>query len=211
MADEMNFSEYSIYGEGVHGAVIASWIAIMRPEKVTSLLLASPGYMSEPPHVVEMLRGVMAELLVNKETGPGDRSGTLPPGPLEDITAYFIGSSERLAQHRVVLSQWFQKRYGTGHSAHDIKWLFQAVYDRKPIPHDQLASIKCPVLILRGGDDKIVCPESACQEWQNHFVSAKGGAAIHAISSAPSRISLSDSNIVNRILMQFVQRAVTSK
>ncbi|GAA5823678.1 hypothetical protein JCM11251_000721 [Rhodosporidiobolus azoricus] len=209
--DEMNFDSYSIYGEGVHGAVIAAWIACMRPEKVTSLLLASPGYMREPPHVVEMLRGVQEELLINKHDGAGDKSGTLPSGALEDIVAYFVGTSERLAQQRIVLGQEFQKRYGTGHSGHDVGWLFQAVYERTPIPRDQLASITCPVLILRGGDDKIVCPESACQEWQSHFTGAKGGAAIHTISGAPSRISLSDSNIVNRILMQFVQRAIVSK
>lgn len=43
----MDFPSYSIYGEGVHGSVIATWIAIKRPEKVSSLLLASPGFMSE--------------------------------------------------------------------------------------------------------------------------------------------------------------------
>jgi len=33
---------------------------------------------------------------------------------------------------------------------------------------------------------------------------------IHAISSAPGLISLSDSNIVNRIILQFVQRSITA-
>ena len=43
----MDFASYSIYGEGVHGSVIATWIAIKRPDKVSSLLIASPGFMSE--------------------------------------------------------------------------------------------------------------------------------------------------------------------
>ncbi|GAA6036037.1 hypothetical protein JCM8097_006577 [Rhodosporidiobolus ruineniae] len=208
--DEMNFPSYSLYGEGVHGATVAAWIATMRPDKVSSLLLASPGYMAEDRHVADMLRQVEDELLVNKD-GSGDGSGTLPPQPLDDIAAYFIGGNERIAQIREVMKEGFQRRYGTGHSAHDVRWLFRAVYLRKPIPADQLANVHCPVLILRGADDKIVCPEVACEEWKNSFVNAKGPIGIHAISSAPSLISLSDSNIVNRIILQFVQRSITAK
>jgi len=139
------------------------------------------------------------------------------------------------------------------------------VYNRKPIPQDLLASIRCPVLILRGGDDHIVCPLEACEMWQrcvplslshtslvrcfsrseltlvlppplrpsspspspslrphpplpsrsrlldrSSFVHARGPVMIHAISSAPGLISLSDSNIVNRIILQFVQRSITA-
>ena len=136
------------------------------------------------------------------------------------------------------------------------------VYNRKPIPQDLLASIRCPVLILRGGDDHIVCPLEACEMWQrcvplslshtslvrcfsrseltlvppppprpsslalsptssapasrsrlldrSSFVNARGPVMIHAISSAPGLISLSDSNIVNRIILQFVQRSITA-
>lgn len=43
----MSFPAYSLYGEGVHGGNIASWIAVKRPEKVQALLLASPGFPSE--------------------------------------------------------------------------------------------------------------------------------------------------------------------
>ncbi|BGP47353.1 hypothetical protein JCM10450v2_003205 [Rhodotorula kratochvilovae] len=210
--DEMDFPSYSIYGEGVHGSVVATWIAVKRPQKVTSLLIASPGFMSEPPHVVEMLREVQEALLVNK-AGRGDGTGTFPPEALEHICAYFIGSNPRLAPAREDMKVHFQQRYGRGEgkSAHDVKWLFQAVYDRKPIPADLLASITCPILILRGADDKVVCPLEACETWQRAFANAKGPVQIHAISSAPGLISLSDSNIVNRIIMQFVQRSIAAK
>jgi hypothetical protein len=43
------------------------------------------------------------------------------------------------------------------------------------------------------------------------FVNSKGGANTVVISGAPSLISLSDSNVTNRILMQFAQRAASMK
>ncbi|GAA5994379.1 alpha/beta fold hydrolase [Rhodotorula paludigena] len=210
--DEMNFQSYSVYGEGVHGSNVAAWLATKRAHKVDALLLASPGFMSEPPHVVAQLQEVQQALRVNKE-GRGDNSGTFPPEALEHICAYFMGGSERLAPQREEMKVRFQQRYGAGagSSFHDVRWLFEAVYNRKPVPQDLLALIKCPVLILRGADDKVVCPVEACEAWQRSFVNAKGPVGIHAISSAPGLISLSDSNIVNRIIMQFLQRSLAGK
>ncbi|GAA5975173.1 hypothetical protein JCM11641_004378 [Rhodosporidiobolus odoratus] len=209
--DEMNFPAYSLYGEGVHGCNVASWIAVKKPEKVQALLLASPGYMQEPPHVIEMLKQVQDELLINKPGCGGDDSGTFPPEANEALSAYFIGSSERVRSFRNAMKERFQQRYGTGQSMHDVRWLFMAVYDRKPIPKDLLAKLTCPVLILRGGDDKIVSPEPACQEWQKAFVNCKGGAGEFVVHGAPSLISLSDSNLVNRIILQSVTRAAAAK
>ena len=47
LQDEMAFPSYCLYGEGVHGANIAAWIAVKRKEKVKAMMLASPGYVSE--------------------------------------------------------------------------------------------------------------------------------------------------------------------
>jgi dipeptidyl aminopeptidase/acylaminoacyl peptidase len=55
---------------------------------------------------------------------------------------------------------------GTGKSAHDINWLFQAVIERKAIPQDLMDKITCPVLILRGSEDSMVSPEKATEEWR---------------------------------------------
>lgn len=113
-----------------------------------------------------MLREVETALLVNKD-GRGDKSGTLPPEALDDICAYFIGGHERLAAHREAMKERLQERYGSGvgASSHDIGWLFRAVYDRKPVPQELTATITCPVLILRGADDRVVCPVEACEQW----------------------------------------------
>jgi len=37
---------------------------------------------------------------------------------------------------------------------------------RKSIPDEQLQTVKCPVLLLRGSEDTIVSPERACEEWR---------------------------------------------
>lgn len=47
--------------------------------------------------------------------------------------------------------------------------------------------------------------------WHSLFKNAKGGVSIHAIIGAPGLISLSDANIVNRIIAQFLQRSLAGK
>ncbi|GAA5882206.1 hypothetical protein JCM16303_002278 [Sporobolomyces ruberrimus] len=205
--DEMEFESYSVFGDQVHGSVIAAWIAIKRADKVKSLLMSSPGWRQESPDVSAALQSVMDALLVNKPGRGGDNSGTLPSDPLDDIVAYFIGGLERLADAREELRTRFQERYGTGKPVHDILWLFLAVIDRKPIPQELMNEVKCPVLILRGSEDTMVSPERATEDWRRALVNARGGANCHVIAGAPSLISLSDPNIVNRIVMRFLNRA----
>lgn len=45
--DTLQLPSYSIYGEGVQGAPCAVHCALMRPEKVKGLILASPGWPTE--------------------------------------------------------------------------------------------------------------------------------------------------------------------
>ena len=45
--DSLGVPSYTIYGEGVQGSPCAVWAALMRPEKVNGLILASPGWMTE--------------------------------------------------------------------------------------------------------------------------------------------------------------------
>lgn len=55
---------------------------------------------------------------------------------------------------------------GTGQPGYEFAFLFSFVYERRPIPLEQLAKVACPVLILRGGADNLVCPEAAWEKWQ---------------------------------------------
>ncbi|GAA6010068.1 hypothetical protein JCM11491_005852 [Sporobolomyces phaffii] len=206
--DEMDFDSYSVFGDQVHGSVIATWIAIKRADKVKGLLLSSPGWREESPDVRTALQSVSDALLLNKPGRGGDDSGTLPSDPLDDIVAYFIGGLGRLADAREELRLRFQERYGTGRPLHDLNWLFQAVIERKAIPQAEMDQVVCPVLILRGSEDTMVSPERATEDWRRAFVNARGGANCHVIAGAPSLISLSDPNIVNRIVMRFLNRAV---
>ncbi|GAA5953347.1 hypothetical protein JCM3765_005011 [Sporobolomyces pararoseus] len=203
--DEMEFESYSVFGDQVHGSVIAAWIAIKRADKVKSLLLSSPGWREESSDVKNALQSVSDALLINKPGRGGDDTGTLPSDPLDDIVAYFIGGLGRLAQAREELRIRFQERYGTGKSLHDLNWLFQAVIQRKAIPQDLMDKITCPVIILRGSEDSMVSPEKATEEWRRALVNAKG-CHVACIAGAPSLISLSDPNVVNRIVMRFLNR-----
>lgn len=104
--------------------------------------------------------------MINKD-GRGDRTGTLPAESLDDVCAYWFGSHDRLTHARADMHARLQKRYGSGagESSHDLGWLFRACIARVPIPQNLMATITCPVMILRGADDKICCPLEACEEW----------------------------------------------
>ncbi|GAA5920027.1 hypothetical protein JCM1841_000386 [Sporobolomyces salmonicolor] len=210
LLDELDLSAYGVYGEAVHGAVFAAWIAIKRPQKVISLLLASPGWLVEDPQVLAGLSTIQDALFINKKGHGGDGSGRLPAEALTDVCGYFIGTMPRLAAQRRSMSVRFEQRYGAGHIDHDARWLFEAVYQRKPIPQELMDTVRCPVLILRGAEDALVSPEEACEEWRQAFTNVEDGASVHAIASAPSLISLSDPGITDRIILQLFQRVTAA-
>ncbi|GAA5832584.1 hypothetical protein JCM3766R1_004252 [Sporobolomyces carnicolor] len=204
LLDEMAFPDYHLLGEAVHGCNIASWIASKRPERVKSLTLASPGFRVEDPEVCASLEEIRKVLLVNKPGNGGDDSGTLPEEPLAEICAYFIGALPRLKSARQAMSDRFQKRYGTNHPLYEVDTAYDLVTERKAIPDGALAFAR-PVMILRGGDDNIVSPERACEEWTRAFANAQ--VSSHVIAPAPSLLSLSDANVVNRIVSSFCLRS----
>ncbi|GAA5823674.1 hypothetical protein JCM11251_000720 [Rhodosporidiobolus azoricus] len=205
LLDHLDIPSFVLYGEGVHGVNVATWTAIKRKEKVQGILLASPGWRSEEPSVQQSLKDVESAMFVNKN-GNGDGSGSLPEEAAEDILCYCVGGAQRMAGTRKEMAKYFQSRYGTGKPDFEMRFLFTFVWDRKPIPDEQLASLTCPILMLRGGDDGIVCPERAVEEWQAAFLNAKGGAEIHVISGAPAVMSLSDGNVVSRLMGQFFSK-----
>ncbi|GAA6012035.1 hypothetical protein JCM10207_005105 [Rhodosporidiobolus poonsookiae] len=204
LLDKLDVPPFAIYGEGVHGVNVALHVCLKRPEKVKGLLLASPGWRAEDAGVKSALMDIEEEMFVNKD-GKGDGTGSLPAEALENITCYCIGDSARLAERRKEMAQYFQERYGTGRSAHDMRFLFTFIYNRNPIPAEQVATVTCPVLILRGSTDNIVCPESACEEWCSALSSARDGCKIHTISSATSNLSLVEGNILSRIMAKFFE------
>ncbi|GAA5959328.1 hypothetical protein JCM10213_008102 [Rhodosporidiobolus nylandii] len=201
--DHLQLQRFAVYGEGVHGASTAVWLTIKRPEKITGLLIASPGWRDEEASVKTSLVEVEQAIALNKPGEGGDDSGSLPAEAVEDILCYCIGSSKRMAEQRRKMGEYFEARYGAGKPAFELRLLFHFVYNRRPIPAEDLARVTCPVLILRGRDDKIVTPVSACEEWQRAFTSAKGGANLVAVSSAPAIISLAEGGILSRLMAQF--------
>ncbi|BGP39277.1 hypothetical protein JCM10449v2_003215 [Rhodotorula kratochvilovae] len=197
--DKLEFP-YFLFGEGVLGCRTASWLAIRRPEKVLGLVLASPAFPVEEPGICAQLEELGQYLCLNKVPG-GD--GSCPPEALEGIASYFFGSDERQKSRKDEFKLGFEKRYGAGFSPAETIAL--ASYGRrKAIPAAELARVRCPVLILSGGADKTVSPPEACEAWRRAFVNAKGGARVQFIASAPTLMSWSDYNVVNRIVAQFV-------
>ncbi|GAA5994380.1 alpha/beta fold hydrolase [Rhodotorula paludigena] len=205
--DELDLQQYSLWGEGPHGVNIAAWIAVKRDEKVQSLILATPGWRKEEPSVKASLIELEEGMFVNKN-GQGTGDGSFPRDLLEEILIYCVGSDQRMASARQEMGDYFEGRYGAGKPAYEFRFLFTFVYNREPIPQAKLDKVTCPVLLLRGGADPVVCPPSAVEEWQRAFPNARGGASIHTISPAPNIISMCEGNIVNRIASRFLSEAL---
>ncbi|GAA5872121.1 hypothetical protein JCM1840_006324 [Sporobolomyces johnsonii] len=205
VVDKLGFSFY-LFGEGVLGCRVSSWLAIRRPKKVLGMMLASPAFPLEDPNIAASLERLGQFLCANKTP---NGTGACPPEALEGIAGYFFGSDERQKERKEEFKVGFEKRYGAGFGSHDT--LALASYGtRERIPADLLATITCPVVILSGGADTDVSPLKACEEWQQAFTSAKGGARLHIIASAPTLMSWTDYNIVNRMLASFVNQSHTA-
>ncbi|GAA5850347.1 hypothetical protein JCM9279_006539 [Rhodotorula babjevae] len=181
--DELQLSSYSIYGEGPHGANIAAWIAAKRVEQVEGLVLASPGWSVEPADVAASLHEIKEAMSENALDERGDRSGTFPADALEEITIYFLGSTERLRDDRKMLGEYFQQRYGTGHPSYEFRFLFSFIY---------------------GGQAD---PGRPAREGPA-FPNARNGAQTVTVADAHNILSMAEGGIVARIVSQFLHRSL---
>jgi pimeloyl-ACP methyl ester carboxylesterase len=50
-----------------------------------------------------------------------------------------------------------------------MRWILLSGADREPPSAAELASIRCPVLILSGSEDNVISPLSAAEEWKASF------------------------------------------
>ncbi|GAA5954875.1 hypothetical protein JCM21900_004973 [Sporobolomyces salmonicolor] len=127
------------------------WIAIKRPQKVISLLRASPGWLVAYPHVLAALSTLQDALFINTKGHGVDDSGSFPAEALTDAPS-------RLRFNPLLKSLEIDYRF---------------------------------------------LPELSTK--------VEGGAAVHAIASAPSLIPRSDPGITDRIILQFFQRVMAAK
>lgn len=208
--DKLRLKEYSVVGEGFHGACVAAWMGIKRPEKVGAICLVSPGHLKEPEASVSaMMTEFLPSAIVNKD-GNGDQTGTIPYDSLAMMNDYFFGDCERQEERRKIYLDRFQHRYGTNHGSHDITRLIE-FFQRDPIPSSLLAGIKAHILILRGESDQVASPKKAAEEWRDSLKSAKGGVEIQVIKGAPHLLTFTDFSVANRILFLFFSRYATVK
>lgn len=160
----------------------------------------------------------------NKD-GKGDGTGTIESEAQSALGEYMY-PLKRLKDVRVAGEAAFQRRYGTGKSGHDMRWVITSGADRVPPSPEALASITCPVLLLSGTEDKMISPRSAAEEYQaaltgglSHLalharddnkltfaIAAKGGAVLHEVSGAPHLMSLCDYSVVNRLIAKFAEQ-----
>ncbi|KAM0748906.1 alpha/beta-hydrolase [Meredithblackwellia eburnea MCA 4105] len=166
--DQLDLPNYSLVGEDFHGCNCATWIAIKRPEKVKSLCLISPGWLKEPPATVQAMCKEWLPHATSNKDGKGDGTGRIPEDAMQVVSDYYFGKMNREPERRAIFIEAFEKRYGAGHSSHDIRHLI-SMFDREPIPADLVAGINAPVLILQGTDDAVASPMHAAEEWRARF------------------------------------------
>ncbi|KAM0748905.1 alpha/beta-hydrolase [Meredithblackwellia eburnea MCA 4105] len=195
--DELGLEKYSLVGEEFHGCNCATWIAIKRPERVQSLLLASPGWLKEPQATINAMLNEFLPGAISNKNGNGDGSGTIPDETMQIVSDYYFGKLGRepevrtylkyallhlqsvltyredsLKQRRDLFLKVYQKRYGTSQSAHDVNHVVN-MFNRDPIPPELMATVKAPVLILQGADDAVAAPLQAAEEWQALFTNGE--------------------------------------
>lgn len=168
----MGLDSYSLLGEGYHGANIANWIAIKRPQKVRGLCLVSPGPLKEDSATVNaLLDDFIPHIFANKD-GNWDGSGGISDENAAVVCDYLFSNVNREGERCVAFMKSFHGRYGEGFLYSKEMNHIMNFFRRDPIPADLLAAIKAPVLIIQGSADVAASPLAAAEEWRNSYKSA---------------------------------------
>lgn len=186
--------------------ITATWVAILAPKMVQSLTLVSPSPLECRSEISSAMVGEWLPMACSNKGKNGDRTGTIPRERLEVISSYFFGDvGDRDVDRKEAFLDNFQRRYGTGRGPEELTT--QAHYfQRKMIPAKQRALVKCPVLILQGGADKMTSPVEEAGKWQDGFVNAKGGADLRTLVDAPHLLAFFSPNVTSRFIQMFVLR-----
>lgn len=173
---------------------------------VQSLTLVSPSPLECRSEISSAMVGEWLPLALSNKGKNGDGTGAIPRQALDIITQYFFGAvSDRDADRTEAFLANFQARYGTGRGSEELTT--QAHYfQRKMIPPKQRAQVRCPVLILQGGADKMTSPVEEAEKWRSGFVGAKGGADLRTLVDAPHLLAFFSPNVTSRFILMFVMR-----
>ena len=201
---EIGLTDFTLFGEGIAGAYIATLLAINLESRILGLILSNPGRLEDRSRsfVSQGLKDMLAEFLANKD-GNGDGSGSIPRKVLEENNAYCFGGMTRSLDQMEEHMRAFQLRYGTGHSSAPINRCFEQEWNRTRIPLEDRQALALPVLILHGAADTAISPASAIDEWRAGFANAKGGVDVRVVADGPHLLSFIDFGIVNRFINGF--------
>ncbi len=177
---------------------------------VQSLTLVSPSPLECKSEISSAMVGEWLPLALSNKDSNGDRTGTIPQECLDVVSNYFFGAvADRDLDRKEAFLANSQARYGTGKGPEELTT--QAHYFQcKMIPAKQRAQVRCPVLILQGGADKMTSPVEEAQKWQDGFTGAKGGADLRTLVDAPHLLAFFSPNVTSRFILMFVMRCKSS-
>ncbi|KAL8280046.1 hypothetical protein RQP46_007627 [Phenoliferia psychrophenolica] len=183
--DALGLTEVLLVGEGWMGSNICTWSAIKRPTQVKALFLVSPGFLSDPEAVGDMMVNEWLPMSCRNKNGGGDGTGDIPEEAMSVVNSFFFGTVDRQGGRREAYRQHFQARYGTVHDPYEMSRLI-GLFRRPPIPLELRQAVTAPVIIIQ----------------------ARGGADLRVITGAPHLLCLTDYSIANRFMLAFFQRSL---
>ncbi|GAA5934768.1 alpha/beta fold hydrolase [Sporobolomyces koalae] len=197
---------FVVFGESFVGAHCCVHVAARRPKQIKAIVMISPSFFEDPPEMIEILDNQWAPWAVSNKGGNGDGSGDLPQGALEIAGDYFFGTCTREPERKQAFLDRYQYNNGSRCDGHKLYQLLHW-FKRKAPPKEVFEKIVCPTLIFLATEDKAVSPDDAAQQWYDALVNVDTSKKrIERIHGGTHLMATTDSNVVNRVTLKFLQR-----
>ncbi|GAA6003029.1 hypothetical protein JCM10207_001953 [Rhodosporidiobolus poonsookiae] len=197
---------FSWLGESFVGAHTGAYVVAKRPQQVKAMILISPSFVEDPVEMCEVLENEWAPFCAANKNGQGDGTGRIPDGAMDIVRDYFFSGSTHEPERQQAFIDQYQFQHGPGEDMYKINQLLHW-FRRKSPPPAVFEAIRCPTLLLGGTKDQTVNPADALKQWYDLLVNVPAeDKRIERIVDGTHFLATTDSNLVNRFLLAFLQR-----
>ncbi|GAA5868528.1 hypothetical protein JCM8547_003175 [Rhodosporidiobolus lusitaniae] len=197
-------------GESFAGAYCGTWLTHKRPNQVKALIFVSPSYIEDKPEMVDVLEEEWVPLCAQNKNGNGDGTGRLPDEAIQVVKDYFFGNSTHEPERQQAFLDQYQRQQGVGHDMFKVHQLI-SWFRRKRPPQEVFESVRCPVLLLGGTNDRVVSGVDALLQWEDAFKNVPADKKrIERIQGGTHWLASTDAGLVNRFTLAFLKRLMST-
>ncbi|PVG02331.1 alpha/beta-hydrolase, partial [Serendipita vermifera] len=193
--DKLGVVTCHIFGVSL-GALIATRMAMLQPDRVSSLALCpTPPPADNPEHIAEYRR-ILSEAIKGDEDVPN----ALPSDMVAAARMLLFGGKKRPEEVR---ERWAANNKFVPSNPRLLRKVYSATLERRAPPVESWKRIKVPVLIAHGAND-ILYPTNVAKEMYNKLSEAQRK-EMHLIEHGAHLFTWLQAPSINPIYIQFIE------